>query len=415
MKVSFGIGAAAAAMMVSAPAQADVATDWWQLADRYYGEGQRSGAPRTIDTERASSRTALAVFEAVNAIDRRYESYLGLPQASASASQDAAAATAAHDVLVAHYPARKDDLHQSYVLAMAAIPEGPARDVGVEIGRRSAAAAVGANGAMPGVAPIAYRPQTRPGGWIGASLPSLGPYWATMKPWVQPSPDALRPPPPPALGSETYARDLDEVKRLGARASKERSEWQTLIAQYRQGYDASPSIRWLTDRPGRRQVDNARLLAIYQMAFDDAVQAMAVAKIHYEFWRPITAIRNADRDDNAATTLDPNWVPLLGTPNFQEYPCGHCTVVAATAEVMEKAGQWPAGQPLRVAAGGGQGVVDMQVASWRELVRQVSDSRMYGGVHYRFSNDAGEAIGRAAASAVINRAMQPLKAASKKK
>jgi hypothetical protein len=227
-------------------------------------------------------------------------------------------------------------------------------------------------------------------------------------PWVAKSTGALPPPPPPPLNSAIWARDYEEVRRLGARASKERSELQTLIAQYRQGYDLSPMVRFIADRPGRRQVDNARLFALYHMAMDDAVQAMIVAKLKYNYWRPITAIRNGDGDGNDATGRDAAWTPLLPTPNFPEYPCGHCTAVAVQAEVLRLAGGLPASTPVRIAAGGNPNLVVQSVKSWDEAVRQVSDGRMFGGVHYRFSNDAGEEIGRKAARLTIQSVLRAL-------
>ena len=141
---------------------------------------------------------------------------------------------------------------------------------------------------------------------------------------------------------------------------------------------------------------------------DDAVQAMVVAKLRYNYWRPITAIRNGDRDGNEATQHDPAWVPLLPTPNFPEYPCGHCTAVAVQAEVLKIAGGLPPSTPVRIAAGGNPNIVVQSVGGWEEAVRQVSDSRMLGGVHYRFSNDAGEEIGRRTARAVVAQILRPI-------
>ena len=190
---------------------------------------------------------------------------------------------------------------------------------------------------------------------------------------------------------------------------------ETLIAEYRQGFDLGPMVRYIADRPGRRQVDNARLLALYQMAMDDAVQAMIVAKLRYNFWRPVTAIRNGDRDGNDATQMDAGWLPLLPTPNFPEYPCGHCTAVAVQAEVLKLAGGLPDDTPVRIAAGGNPNIVVQTVKSWAEAVRQVSDARMLGGVHYRFSNDAGEDIGRRAARITVSSVLRPLPAAGKRR
>lgn len=399
---------AGAALVAAAPASADTVTDWWDIANRYYNAAQGAPGPLSPDTARASTRAALAMFEAVNAIDRRYQSYLNVAAGDPRASQDAAAATAAYKVLLHHYPANKGPLEEGYTLSMAGIPEAPAKAAGIAIGERAAVAAIAAGGVDPAIAQAPYRPRTVPGEWVATALPSLDAYWPAMKPWVIPTADAMRPPPPPALGSERYARDVEEVRRFGGRASKERTPVQTLIARYRQAFDVTPSVRLATDAPGRRPVTNARLLALYQMAFDDAAHAMIVAKQNYDYWRPITAIRNADRDDNPATQHDPAWVPLIATPNFQEYPCGHCTVAAAIAEVMKVESDLPKSAGVVVGSLINPNAAIQHVGSWDEWVRQVSDSRMYGGVHYRFSNEAGEEIGRKTAQFVLANALQPL-------
>ena len=403
------LAATAVALVAAAPARADTTTDWWDTANRYYLEGQGAPGPRSPDMERVTTRAALAMFEAVNMIDRRYQSYLGLALGNPKASQDAAAATAGYKVLLRHYPANKAALDESYLLTMTGIADGPAKVAGISIGDKTAEAAMGVGGIDPAIAQPPFRPRTAPGAWIGASLPSLDPYWVGFKPWAMPSAEALRPPPPPALTSERYARDYEEVRRLGGKASKERTPLQTLIARYRQAFEITPSIRLATDAGGRAQVDNARLLALYQMAFDDAVHAMVVAKQHYGYWRPMTAIRNGDQDGNAGTELDAAWTPLLSTPNFQEYPCGHCTVAAVIAEVMKSESGWPKGARVRVGSMLNPSSVVQTLPDWDEWAQQVSDSRIYGGVHYRFSNEAGEAIGRKAARIAIDTVMRPLK------
>lgn len=407
------LGVASAAMCAT-PASADTVTDWWETAHRYWLAGQGAPGPRSPDAERAATRATLAMFEAVNAIDRRYETYLGLPEADRTASQDAAAATAAYKVLLKHHPANKAALDESYTLSMAQLGSGAAVEAGKAIGEKAAEAAMNANGVDPAIAQTPYRPLTAPAQWVATALPSLDPYWPAIKPWAMPSPDALRPPPPPALTSERYARDYEEVRRLGGKDSKERTPYQTLIARYRQAFDIAPSVRRATDMPGRSQVENARFLTLYQMANDDAAQAMVVAKQHYEYWRPITAIRNGDQDGNSATQPDPAWVPLISTPNFQEYPCGHCTLAGSIAEVMQHESGWKPGQGVRVGSLLNPTSVVQVLPDWNEWSRQVSDSRMYGGVHYRFSNEAGEEIGRRAARMVIDGALRPLPKAKRR-
>jgi hypothetical protein len=404
--------AAIAALAFSRPAAADTVCDWWDFATRLSSPYAPSAAPQTPDQGRAATRAALAMFEAVNAIDRRYESYLGFPAGDPTASQDAAAATAAYRVLLAAFPAQKTLLDENYAIAMTAVRDERAREAGRLIGEAAATAALAVGGIDPAIEQTPYRPRTSPGEWVATGLPQIEPHMAAYRPWAIPSAEALRPPPPPALTSPVWARDYDEVRRLGARASTERTPHQTLMARYRQAFDVTPTLRLAAEAPGRTPVQNARMFALYQMAFDDAALAMVAAKFHYNFWRPITAIRNGAQDGNDATAVDPGWVPLLGTPNFPEYPCGHCTVAAAIAEVMTaELGARPVGG-VRVTAGGVPNAVVQVLPGWDEWAREVSDSRIYGGVHYRFSNEAGEEIGRRAARAVLERVMRPLPAAS---
>ena len=396
--------AALAVLLFVKPAAADTVCDWWEFANRIsppYAGG-------TAEQLRATTRVSLAMFEALNAIDRRYESYLRLPAGDPDASQDAAAATAAYHVLLHHFPDKKAVLDESYAVAMAAVPDERRREAGRLVGEQAAKAASAAGGIDPAVRQLPYRPRAMPGVWTATALPQLEPYWVAFRPWAIPSAEALRPPPPPALGSARWARDYEEVRRLGGRTSTERTPHQTLMAKYRQAFDLTPSLRLAADSPGRTPVQNARMFALYQMALDDAAAAMVVAKMHYDFWRPITAIRNGADDGNDATVPDPAWVPLLPTPNFQEYPCGHCAAAAANAEVMKaETGPRPA-SGVRVSSSAVPTAAVQVLPSWDEWVRQVSDSRMYGGVHYRFSNEAGEEIGRRAARMVLEKVMRPL-------
>ncbi|HYI47077.1 MAG TPA: vanadium-dependent haloperoxidase [Allosphingosinicella sp.] len=403
--------AAAGAFLLAQPAAADPVTDWWEFANRIALTAQGpTGLPGTPDQQRAVTRTALAMFEAVNAIDRRYTSYLGFPVAAPTASPDAAAATAAYKVLLHHFPAQRPALEESYAIAMAAIPDEPRREAGRLIGEAAATAAIAAGGIDPAIVQTPYRPRTTPGEWIGTALPLIDPFMAAFRPWAIPSAEALRPPPPPALTSAVWARDYEEVRRLGGRTSTERTQFQTLVARYRQAFDITPSMRLAADAPGRTPVQNARMFAIYQMAFDDSALAMSASKMHYNYWRPITAIRNGADDGNDATPPDPAWAPLLSTPNFPEYPCGHCVVAAAIAEVMTaEVGPRPAGG-VRVSSQAIPLSAVQVLPSWDEWAQQVSDSRIYGGVHFRFSNEAGEQIGRRAARMVLDRVARPLPA-----
>lgn len=407
------MGAAAAAALIAAPAAADTVADWWDYAGRI--ASPLTAAPQTPDQSRALTRASIAMFEAVNAIDRRYQSYLNFPAGDPTASQDAAAATAAYKVLLAAFPNRKTALDDNYAITMAEIRDERTREAGRLIGEAAAKAALTVGGIDPAIEQTPYRPRTAPGEWVATDLPSIEPYFYAFRPWVIPSVDSLRPPPPVALTSPRWAKDYEEIRRLGSRDSKERTYHQTLMARFRQAPDLTPTMKALADQPGRTPVRNAHMFALYQMAFDDAAEAMAAAKMHYNFWRPITAIRNGTADGNDGTPADPAWVPLLATPNFPEYPCGHCTVAAAIAEVMNaETGPRPPGG-VKVGSLAVSSSIVQTLPTWDEWAQQVSDSRIYGGVHYRFSNEAGEQIGRRAARMVLDKVMQPLPPERKKK
>ncbi|MGZ8997482.1 MAG: vanadium-dependent haloperoxidase [Allosphingosinicella sp.] len=409
MKKFIMAAATAVAAMTASPASADFICEWYDFSLTIANAAAPpAGTPRTPDHDRAITQVTLAMFEAVNAIDRRYETYLHLPARDSSASQEAAAVTAAYRVLFEHFPSQRTSLDETYALAMSGIANETAREAGRVIGEEAARAALGAGGIDPQVVQTPYRPRTQPGVWTATQLPVYEPYSIAFRPWILPRVDSVRPPPPPALTSERWARDLDEVRRLGGRNSSDRTPQQSLMARYRITPNLMPSLRYTADAPGRRMVDNARLFALVSMVTDDAGMANAEAKLHYNFWRPITAIRNADSDSNDSTQPDPAWEPLIATPNHPEYPCAHCTFAAAVAEVMTATtGPRPA-SGVRVASRSVPNSAIQVLPSWDDWAREVSFSRTLGGVHYRFSNEAGEQLGRQVARMALQNVMRPL-------
>ena len=399
------IVAALSAVLGSVPAKADVVADWAAYCQLLW-----DGTDTTQDNMPADSQVAAAMFEAANAIDRRYHTLLGMDRAAPGASEEAAVITAAHDVLVANFPAKKARIDENAVFAIESLAASKASiEAGKLVGAEAAKRALTRGTFDPSVTLRDYRPITRPGVWIGAQLPVFQPYTQAMRPWVLKSVSAIRPGPPPALDSERYARDFNEVKALGGRNSKERTARQSLMARYRITPDLMPTLRRITDTPGRRLVDNARFMAVIAIADYDEGLAMVDAKMFYNAWRPITAIRNADDDGNPATAAEPGWVPFINTPNHPEYPCGHCGYAAAMAEVLKaEVGNSPPGG-VEVASDSIKDAVTMRMASFDDWVREVSFSRTLGGVHFRFSNEAGEELGRNAARAALT-LMQPLPA-----
>ncbi|HEX8570417.1 MAG TPA: vanadium-dependent haloperoxidase [Caulobacteraceae bacterium] len=407
--------AALAAASFAQPASADVVCEWMDFSGRISTAAAAPGpaAPpgtgeRTPELARAQTRVALAMFEALNAIDRRYESYLGLPAAEATASQEAAAVTAAYKVLLHFYPGQKSSLDDNHAVAMETVTDAARREAGRKVGEAAAAAALTAGGIDPAVAQTHYRPRTRAGDWTATALPVIQPYALAFKPWILSRADAVRPAPPPALTSERWAKDYEEVRTLGRAENSARTPHQTLMARYRITPDMMPSLRLAADAPGRKLVSNARMFAMMQMVGDDTSMATADAKLHYNYWRPIAAIRNGAEDGNPATRPEPDWRPLIDTPNHPEYPCAHCSGAGAIAEVMKaEVGARPAAG-VRVSSRSIPSAAVQVLPTWDDWVREVNLSRTLGGVHYRFSNEAGEEIGRKVARMGLQKVMRPL-------
>jgi hypothetical protein len=309
---------------------------------------------------------------------------------------------------MSHYPGQKSALDDNYAIALAGAGNATARDAGKAVGEAAAAAVLATGAIDPEIVQAPYLPRTQPGVWVPTALPVIEPFATAFRPWVLKRADAVRPPPPPALASARYAKDFDEVKRLGSRTSKFRSSDETLMARFRITPNIMPTLRLIADAPGRSLVANARLFALGEMIADDAEMATSEAKLYYNYWRPITAIRNAQADGNDTTIADAAWVPLINTPIHPEYPCGHCTYAAATASLLKaEVGNAPPGG-VRVSSRSIPTSNVQVLPSFDEWVRQVSYSRTLGGVHYRFSNEAGEAVGTRVAELALATIMRPL-------
>ena len=336
-----------------------------------------------------------AVYEAVNAVAGRYPSGRVRLDAAPGASVDAAVAAANRSTLSRLVPSQQAAIDRADEAALVSIPDGPAKSRGIAVGEQAAAAILALRGDDGADGPESYRPQTTPGVYVPTALP-VAPQWPRRKPWLMASPDQFRPGPPPALGSELWARDYHEVKAIGAKRSDRRTAEQAGIARFWEGSGPVmyfPIARSVADQPGREVTRNARLLAVAARAMDDAAIAVFDAKYHYGFWRPITAIRNGDRDGNDATERDPSWVPFLDTPMHPEYPAAHCVTAAALGAVLQAdlgAGPTPMLSSTSPTAPG-------VVRSWtrvEDFVREVASARVYAGIHFRTSTEVGSAMGK---------------------
>jgi len=385
-------------------ARADVVTDAnakaTEIASRH---------PGTPPAVRIMAFVQVSVFEAVNAITGRYPPLRTKINAPAGASAEAAVAAATRTVLSKLMPTQQAAIDADYLATLKPVPDGPAKSNGIAVGEQAAAACLARADDATSL-PDTYRPHTTSGVYVPTLLPAV-PNWGRRKPWVMASGEQFRPGPPPRLTSETWARDYNEIKALGARNSTQRTPEQTAIARFWEA--TAPAVYWPVARsvaaaPGRDVTENARLLAVAAMAMDDGLTAVFDAKYAYNLWRPITAIRNGDLDGNDATERDPGWTPFIDTPMHPEYPCAHCIVSASLGAVLQAelgSGPTPKLSSASSTAGGA-------VRTWTsvaDFVQEVALARIYDGVHYRNSTEVGTAMGKKIGELAVKSFPKPIR------
>ena len=387
-------------------APADVVSEWNIKAGEIVVEARLLNPPAS----RVLAIVQTAVFEAANAITRRYPAGGLQLEAAPEASIEAAVAAANHVTLAKLLPDLQASVDTAYAAALAKIVDGPAKAAGVAVGEKAAAAILAMRAEDGATAGETYRPHTAAGVYVPTVMPAV-PQWPQRKPWLMTSPSQFRPGPPPALAGPLWARDYNEVKTLGGKSSTRRTAEQTGIARF---WEANlPPIyhgivRSVADAPGREVTQNARLFAAVTQAADDALIAVFDAKYHYNFWRPITAIRNGDIDGNDATERDPSWMPFIDTPMHPEYPCAHCIVAGAIGAVLRAevgAGPMPTLTTTSPTAKGA-------ARSWTKIedfTREVSNARVWDGVHYRNSTEVGTAMGKEIGALVAAKVLGPPK------
>jgi hypothetical protein len=393
-----------AVLTVCGVSRADVLSDWTDLAVQTSVANKQ---PPFVQT-RTLAMVHLAVFEALDAIDHRYQPYRSPLPPNPGASPEAAAATAAHDVLLAVFPDQAAGLEDALQKSLGATAGGKAREGGVALGKQAAAAVVALRSSDGFPPPSTYRPFTSAGVYVPTTMPA-GFGWGKLAPWCIESGSQFRPGPPTSLQSAEWARDYNEIKSLGGKGSTARSAAQTEAARFWEatGTGAYKEIIRSALDPKVPPVRNARLLALTSMALADSYIAVFDAKYAYNFWRPVTAIRNADLDGNEATALDASWIPLIDTPMHPEYPCAHCINSGAVGTVLER----ELGSKLPVLHGTSATLpgVTHQWKSVQELLDEVANARIWGGVHYRNSAVVGTAMGRRVGELAVERCLRPVK------
>jgi membrane-associated phospholipid phosphatase len=388
---------------------ANVVLEWNQLALQAIGQARLN----PVVTSRALAITQAAVFDAVNAIDRSFESYHAHVHASRGASLEAAAAQAAHDTLTALLPGQAGTFDSALAADLVGIPPGRARQ-GTEIGQEVARQILDWRSTDGSGASVPYTPGTEPGNWQPtppAFLPALAPQWSYVTPFAMTSGSQFRPAAPPALDSDAYAAAFNEVKDLGRVDSLTRTEEQTQIARFWNdglGTAFAPGYwnriaQTVATEQGLSLAGEAHLFALLNIATADALISCWDAKYTYNLWRPVTAIGAADTDGNSATEPDASWSPLLVTPNFPSYTSAHSTVSGAAAEVLTAL----FGDHYDFTVSAVSVSYTRSFASFEAAAAEAGRSRIYGGIHYSFDNLNGLAVGGEVGDYVVGNFLKP--------
>jgi hypothetical protein len=415
--------------------------------------GEQFGPTRA---SRAIAIVHIAIFDAVNAIAGGYRSYTGLSRAPAGTSMKAAIAQAAHDTLAALFPSQAATFDQQLAKDLAAVADGSAKADGVDLGKRAASAILalrtndGSDRAEPHIG-VDFTTSNEPGKWredpISQKTVALGAYWGEVTPFVLPQNWQLqfRVPPPPALDSVQYAIAFDEVKALGGDGvvtPTVRSAQETTTGIF-WAYDGTPSLCapprlynqitvQIADRQGLDVVQLARLLALANVAMADAGIAIWESKYFYQFWRPVTGIRESDPgtgptgagDGNAGTAGDPTFTPLAApasnlsgpnfTPPFPAYPSGHAGFGGALFQTLrdfynaDNIAFTFVSDEFNGITKDNQGnvrpLIPRSFSSFSEAEEENGESRIYLGIHWAFDKEQGIAQGRQVADYVFNNA-----------
>jgi len=349
----------------------------------------------------------IAVYDAVMSVRHNYEPFAIRTHAPRGASPEAAVVAAAHRIYEYYLPAQQDTiLDPAYDTSLATIRDGQSKLDGVAAGLRVANAFIALRADDGFREDVGYTPPDPavPGNWVPTAATSpLGTYLGKMKPLGLDSADQFRPGGPPQLGSRRWAREYNEVKEIGSRTSTTRKEWQTTAAQFwaeAPVQQAHLALRGVIEQRELDVVQAARMMAMVSVAYADGIIACFDAKYAYEFWRPITAIHNGDKDGNEATVVDPNWIHLLGgTPNHPDYPSAHsCITPAGGAALAEFLGT----RRINLTMHSLTGLGDRHFETVRELTKEVGEARIWGGIHFRSAVDDGIRVARRTAAEVLD-------------
>jgi hypothetical protein len=387
--------------------RADIVTEWNERAFVAMGAEKVTGG---FGPARILTIMHAAMFDAVSAVDKRYASYSGATLDATDASPEVAVHAAARRALAELLPRQKPMLDAAFDAATLRSPDGAARAAGIDAGEKAAMSLVEQRKTDGANSPNTYRPITAPGVYVPTTMLTLT-FVASVKPLALTSVSQFRPGPPYELSSASWARDYNETKELGSTKSTQRSAWQTETARFwvLVGTPAwNQAARSLSASKPQPLAESARLFAHLNMAIADAYLAVFDAKYQYNFWRPITAIRNGDRDGNDATERDAGWTPVIDTPLHPEYPCAHCTVDGAAGAVLKSVFGTGQVEEFTLTFADMPGIT-RRYTSIQQLEEEVSMARIWGGVHFRTSNEVGHALGKQVGDYVLSNYFRPIR------
>ena len=412
------LAAAVLAAVTLGPATAradDVVLRWNEIAAR------TATATNPFNQARIGATVQLSVFEAVNAITGEYEPYLDPAiEAPPGASLEAAVVIAAHKTLVTYFPLAAPALDAARDVDLAAIPDGQEKTDGIAVGLAAATAMIARRAADGSSPPAFFTPtSSAPGDYRLTTGCAAGVFlhWPNVTPFGIATPGDFLLPPPPQLGSNRYRKDYEEVQWVGAATSTARPEDRTEVVRLygatSPSFALSMATRQIAAAKGTSVAENARALALLHMSINDSLVASFMNKYHYILWRPETGIRNGELDGDDRTDADPAFTPLIPTPCFPSYPSNHASGTAAGLEVLRRL-FGAAGHDITIennvpALGALPATfISRQYSQLGAIAADVDDARVYGGIHWRFDQTAGNTLGRAVATEVVKNNLRPV-------
>ena len=392
----------------------DVVVQWNRvLTETVRTPGQH---PATIMPVRSYAIMHAAMFDAANSIDGTYTPYLTEVPTSRNASVEAAAAQAAHDVLVSLYPTRASVFASELAISLEGIDQYPAQ-LGIRVGHQAASQilAARANDGWTAVPP-SYNLPTTPGNWQPVpptNTSATFTHYPSVQPFAISSATQFAPAPPPLINSARYAADLNEVKEIGSATSTTRTADQSQVARLWANVGTPTNFlnvwnnvaRTVSHERNLTVVEKARLFALTNIALHDALQTTFTSKFQHGMWRPLTAIRRADEDGNADTVADAGWSSLIGAPPYPSYAGNMAAIGTSQATVLALffGRDDIAYQHTWEGAGG----ATRSYTGFNAMANEQERARVWGGIHFTFDNVAGQSVGRNVGSYVFQNFMRP--------